>query len=51
MGGVTSGLCLLATTVSDANGFFQRLGLTVGDVWLVSAGLALWQATRTLSRA
>ena len=51
VGGVTSGLCLVATTVSDANGFFQRLGLTVGDVWLVSAGLALWQATRRLSRA
>ena len=39
-GGVTSGVCLVATTVSDANGFFQRLGLTVGDVWLVATGLA-----------
>lgn len=50
-GGVTSGLCLVATTVSDANGFFQRLGLTVGDVWLVAAGLALFRAGRAARRA
>ncbi|WP_426572244.1 DUF998 domain-containing protein [Aquihabitans sp. McL0605] len=43
-GGITSGACLVATTVSDANGFFQRLGLTVGDVWLVAAGFALFRA-------
>ena len=45
-GGVTSGICLIATTVTDANGFFQRLGLTVGDVWLVSVGIALFVNSR-----
>jgi hypothetical membrane protein len=45
-GGITSGVCLVATTLTDANGFFQRLGLTVGDVWLVATGLALWGARR-----
>lgn len=45
-GGLTSGVCLVATTVSDANGFFQRFGLTVGDVWLVATGVALFRAGR-----
>ncbi|HWJ60934.1 MAG TPA: DUF998 domain-containing protein [Acidimicrobiales bacterium] len=45
-GGVTSAVCLAATTVSEANGFFQRLGLTVGDAWLVAAGVALFRAGR-----
>ncbi|WP_421119388.1 DUF998 domain-containing protein [Aquihabitans daechungensis] len=49
-GGVTSGLCLVATTVTDANGFFQRLGLTVGDVWLVATGIALFRAGRAERR-
>ena len=49
-GGVTSGLCLVATTVSDANGFFQRLGLSVGDVWLIATGIALFRAGRTAQR-
>lgn len=49
-GGVVTGAALVATTVSDANGFWQRLGLTVGDVWLVATGLALFRAGRTLSR-
>jgi Protein of unknown function (DUF998) len=45
-GGITSGVCLVATTVSDANGFFQRLGLTVGDAWLIATGVALFCASR-----
>ena len=49
-GGVVTGVALVATTVSDANGFFQRLGLTVGDVWLVATGLALFRAGRSVSR-
>jgi hypothetical protein len=39
-------VCLAATTVSDADGAFQRLGLTIGDVWLVATGLALFRAGR-----
>lgn len=50
IGGVTSGVCLVATTVTDANGFFQRFGLTVGDVWLVAAGIALFRGGRSVSR-
>lgn len=46
VGGAVTAASLAATTVSDANGFFQRLGLTVGDVWLVAAGLALFRAGR-----
>lgn len=45
-GGTISALCLAATTVTEANGFFQRLGLSVGDVWLVATGLTLWRASR-----
>ena len=33
--------CLAATPFIDANGFTQRLGLTIGDAWLVATGLAL----------
>lgn len=50
-GGVVTGAALVATTVSDANGFFQRLGLTVGDVWLVAAGIALFRAGRAARRS
>ena len=50
VGGVTSGLCLVATTVTDANGFFQRLGLTVGDVWLIATGIALFRSGRAARR-
>lgn len=50
IGGVTSGLCLVATTVTEANGFFQRFGLTVGDVWLVATGLAMFRAGRRAQR-
>jgi hypothetical membrane protein len=50
VGGTISGLCLVATTVTEANGFFQRLGLTVGDVWLVSTGISLFVAGRAAQR-
>jgi len=33
--------CLVATTVTDASGLAQRIGLTTGDAWLVAAGLAV----------
>jgi len=36
------GACLAATVaVDDASGLLQRLGLTIGDAWLVAAGAAL----------
>jgi len=33
--GSLAGLSLLATTATSANGLFQRLGLTIVDVWVV----------------
>ena len=36
--------CLVATAVSDANGLFQRLGLTLVDAWLVVTAIALASA-------
>lgn len=35
------GVCLALTVVADAKGAFQRIGLGIGDVWLVAAGLSL----------
>jgi hypothetical membrane protein len=34
--GVVAGACLVASTLGPAHGLWQRLGLTVGDVWIVS---------------
>lgn len=40
--GVSVAGCLLATLASDqTSGLMQRLSLTIGDVWLIAAGLAL----------
>lgn len=49
-GGVVTGAALVATTVSEANGFWQRLGLTVGDAWLIATGAALFRAGRISRR-
>lgn len=46
--GVLIAASLVATTMTDANGLFQRLGLTAGDVWLVGAGI--WLARRSAGR-
>lgn len=37
-------ICLALTVVVDANGAFQRLGLGIGDAWLIVAGLSLMAA-------
>jgi len=42
--GIATAACLVGTTVTDANGLFQRLGLTIGDVWLVATGIGLFRA-------
>jgi 4-hydroxybenzoate polyprenyltransferase len=34
-------LCLAATPIADANGLFQRLGLTVVDAWLCATAVGL----------
>jgi hypothetical protein len=33
--GVASGVCLAASTLGPAHGLWQRLGLTIGDLWIV----------------
>ena len=38
---VVSGLSLLATLAGPAHGLFQRAGVTVVDVWIVTAAVAL----------
>jgi len=37
---VASGLCLAGTVAGPAHGLFQRVGLTLGDAWLVAS--AAW---------
>jgi hypothetical membrane protein len=36
-----AGACLVATSVAEANGLYQRLGLSSVDAWLVVAAIAL----------
>ena len=48
--GSLAGLALLATTVSGANGFFQRLGLTIGDVWIVVTAIEILRDRLTTPR-
>jgi hypothetical membrane protein len=38
---IASALCLVASTLGPAHGLWQRLGLSVGDVWIVVTALAL----------
>ncbi|MEP6624056.1 MAG: DUF998 domain-containing protein [Acidimicrobiia bacterium] len=39
--GVISAVALLASTAGPAHGLFQRLGLTVADVWIATAAAAI----------
>jgi hypothetical membrane protein len=48
--GAIGAVCLVATTLGESKGAFQRLGLGVGDVWLVATGLALWRGGRAAAR-
>ena len=34
-------VCLAASTLGPAHGLWQRLGLTVGDVWIVVTALGV----------
>ncbi len=53
-----SGVCLVASTFGPAHGLWQRLGLTIGDAWIVVTASALvraieenetWPPTRSTS--
>jgi len=39
--GIASGLALLATDAGSHHGLFQRLGLTIGDAWIVASAAAI----------
>ncbi len=39
--GLASSACLVATLAGSAHGLFQRLGLTVGDVWIAASAVAI----------
>jgi hypothetical protein len=41
-----TGACLLATVVGTAHGLFQRLGLTIGDGWIIATAVVLLRAGR-----
>jgi hypothetical protein len=48
--GFASGACLIATVAGPAHGLFQRLGLGIGDVWIVATAIAIIRTgTLTLS--
>jgi hypothetical membrane protein len=39
--GVVAGISLLATTATDLDGLFQRLGLTVVDLWIIATAVEI----------
>jgi hypothetical protein len=39
--GSISAISLLLSTLGPAHGLFQRLGLTIGDAWIVATALSL----------
>ena len=49
--GAISAACLLASSFGPAHGLFQRLGLTVGDAWIVATASAHRDEVRARQRA
>jgi hypothetical protein len=45
--GVVSGACLAASTLGPAHGLWQRLGLTVGDLWIVTTAAVILAGGQT----
>lgn len=43
--GGASAIFLVATTVGPATGFFQRAGLTLGDIWIATSAVAILRGT------
>lgn len=48
--GTVSALCLAATAAAPAPGLFQRIGLTVADVWVVATAVAMLRTPSASSR-
>ena len=51
MAGSLAGISLLATTATDADGLFQRLGLTVVDIWIVATAIEILRDRLTPRRS
>ena len=49
--GVGAGISLLATTATELNGLFQRLGLTAVDVWIVATAVEILRDRLTPRRS
>jgi hypothetical membrane protein len=49
--GALAGISLLTTTTTDANGLFQRLGLTIVDIWIVATAADLVRGRLTPRRS
>ncbi len=49
--GAAAGISLLATTATDHDGLFQRLGLTIGDVWIVLTAVEILRGRLTYRRS
>src|SRR5206468_5718933 len=49
--GSVAGISLLATTTTDANGLFQRLGLTIVDIWIVMTAIEIFRDRLTPRRS
>jgi hypothetical membrane protein len=49
--GVGAGISLLATTATSVDGLFQRLGLTVVDIWIVATAVAILRDRLTPRRS
>jgi hypothetical membrane protein len=47
--GVGAGISLLATTATNLDGLFQRLGLTVVDIWIVATAVEILRGRLTAS--
>jgi hypothetical protein len=45
-----SAVCVLASTFGPAHGLWQRLGLTVSDIWIVVTALGLLRTIDTASK-
>ena len=43
--------CIIASTFGEDHGLWQRLGLTVGDVWIIAAAVFLVSRPTTTEHA
>jgi hypothetical protein len=49
--GAVSAVCLVATLLGPAHGLFQRVGLTIGDAWLVATAVWILRGGRAVVAA